>query len=246
MQLILLLISCLMTLITSLTVSTNLFLQYLELRLMLMGQIVTVINLFLRGESLWTLSPNILGSFAICLMDLYQNTVPNVDDEPDLFFILPLGFLIISLLLVQEEKFTRGFFNNTSTSDEPDFEFKFLPHFRPDLFTLVDPYTMETFNTYSLVALHGQYLYHDSESEDTEDSEDEVLDSDLDEVEVDNEVEDPLQVQLEEVLAPHVQALVLEMEDPPNEQLQGVLPPHIQALVLEIFPPGLPFLAMPG
>ena len=211
-----------------------------------MGQIVTVINLFLRGESLWTLSPNILGSFAICLMDLYQNTDPNVDDEPDLFFILPLGFLIISLLLVQEEKFTRGFFNNTSTSDEPDFEFKFLPHFRPDLFTLVDPYTGETFNTYSLVALHGQYLYHDSESEDTEDSEDEVLDSDLDEVEVDNEVEDPLHEQLEEVLAPHVQALVLEIEDPPHEQLQEVLAPHVQALVLEIFPPGLPFLAMPG
>ena len=211
-----------------------------------MGQFVTVINLFLRGESLWTLSPNILGAFAICLMDFFQNTEPNVDPEPDIFFILPLGFLIISLLLVQEEKFTHGFFSDFSTSDEPDFEFKFLPHFRPDLFTLVDPYTWETFNTYSLVALHGQYLYHDSESEDTEDSEDEVLDSDLDEVEVDNEVEDPLQVQLEEVLAPHVQALVLEMEDPPNEQLQGVLPPHIQALVLEIFPAGLPFLAMPG
>ena len=243
MQLILVLISCLMTLITSLTVSTNLFLQYLELRLMLMGQIVTVINLFLRGESLWTLSPNILGSFAICLMDLYQNTDPNVDDEPNLFFILPLGFLIISLLQVQEEKFTRGFFNNTSTSDEPDFEFKYLPSFRPDLFTLVDPFTGETFNTYSLVALHGQYLYHDSESEDTED---EVLDSDLDEEEEDNEAENPLQVQLEEVLAPHVQALVLEMEDPPNEQPQGVLPPHIQALVLEIFPHGLPLLAMPG
>ena len=213
---------------------------------MLLGQFVTVVNLFLRGESLWRLSPNIFGVFAICLMDFFQNTEPNVDAEPDIFFILPLGFLIISLLQVQEEKFTWGFFNNTSTSDEPDFEFKFLPHFRPDLFTLVDPYTMETFNTYSLVALHGQYLYHDSESEDTEDSEDEVLDSDLDEVEVDNEVEDPLQVQLEEVLAPHVQPLVLEMEDPPNEQLQGVLAPHVQALVLEIFPPGLPFLAMPG
>ena len=110
----------------------------------------------------------------------------------------------------------------TSTCDEPDFEFKFLPHFRPDLFTLVDPSTGETFNTYSLVALHGQCLYHDSDdSEDSED--DEVLDSDLDEVEVDDEVEDPLHEQLEEVLAPHV-----------------------QALVLEIFPPGLPFLAMPG
>ena len=127
MQLILVFISCLMTLITSLTVSTDLFLQYLELRLMLMGQIVTVINLFLRGESLWTLSPNILGSFAICLMDLYQNTDPNVDDEPNLFFILPLGFLIISLLQVQEEKFTRGFFNNTSTSEEPDSSLSIFP-----------------------------------------------------------------------------------------------------------------------
>ena len=243
MQLILLLISCLMTLITSLTVSTNLFLQYLELRLMLMGQIVTVINLYLRGESLWTLSPNILGSLAICLMDLYQNKDSNVDDEPNLFFIIPLGFLIISLLQVQEEKFTRGFFNNISASDEPGFEFKYLPNFRPDLFTLVDPFTGESFNTYSLAALHGQYLYHDSESEDTEN---EALDSDLDEEEEGNEAEDPFQIQLEEVLAPHVQALVLEMEDPPNDQLQGVLPPHIQALVLEIFPHGLPLLAMPG
>ena len=243
MQLILVLISCLMTLITSLTVSTDLFLQYLELRLMLMGQIVTVINLYLRGESLWTLSPNILGSLAICLMDLYQNKDSNVDDEPNLFFIIPLGFLIISLLQVQEEKFTRGFFNNISTSDEPDFEFKYLPNFRPDLFTLVDPFTGESFNTYTLAALHGQYLYHDSDSEDTEA---EALDSDLDEEEEGNEAEDPFQIQLEEVLAPHVQALVLEMEDPPNVQLQGVLPPHIQALVMEIFPAGLPFLAMPG
>ena len=215
-----------------------------------MGQIVTVINLFLRGESLWTLSPNILGAFAICLMDFFQNTEPNVDAEPDIFFILPLGYLIISLLLVNEEKFTRGFFSDSSTSDEPDFEFKFLPHFRPDLFSLVDPYTGETFNTYSLVALHGQYLYHDSDdsedSEDSEDSDNEILDSDLDEVEVDDEVQDPLHEQLEEVLAPHVQALVLEVEDPLHEQLEEVLAPHVQALVLEIFPPGLPFLAMPG
>ena len=89
---------------------------------------------------------------------------------------------------------------------------------------MVDPFTGESFNTYSLVALHGQYLYQTHDSEDSEDSEDdEVPDSDLDEVEVDDEVEDPLHEQLEEVLAPHV-----------------------QALVLEIFPPGLPFLAMPG
>ena len=226
MQLILVLISCLLILFTSLTVSTSLFLQYLEIRLILLGQFVTVLNLFLRGESLWRLSPNIFGVFAICLMDFFQTTEPTEpNSEPNTFFIIPLGFLIIALILVDEEKFTRGLFSDSSTSDEQAFEFKFLPHFRPDLFSLVDPYTGESFNTYSLVALHGQYLYHDSDdSEDSEDSEDdEVLDSDLDEVEVDDEVEDPLHEQLEEVLAPHV-----------------------QALVLEIFPPGLPFLALPG
>ena len=219
MQLILLLISCLLILFTSLTVSTSLFLQYLEIRLILLGQFVTVVNLFLRGESLWRLSPNIFGVFAICLMDFFQTTEPtepNADAEPDTFFILPLGYLIISLLLVDEEKFTRGLVSDSSTSDEQAFEFKFLPHFRPDLFSLVDPYTGESFNTYSLVALHGQYLHQtDSDSED-----DEVLDSDLESI---DEVEEHLHEQLEEVLAPHV-----------------------QALVWEIFPPDLPFLALPG
>ena len=219
MQLILLLISCLLILFTSLTVSTSLFLQYLEIRLILLGQFVTVVNLFLRGESLWRLSPNIFGVFAICLMDFFQNTEPNVDAEPDTFFILPLGFLIISLLLVDEKKFTRGLFTDSSTSDEQAFEFKFLPHFRPDLFSLVDPYTGDSFNTYSLVALHGQCLYYDSE--DSEDSEDgEVLDSDLEAID--------------------------EVEDHLHEQLEDVLAPHVQALVWEIFPPGLPFLALPG
>ena len=220
MQLILLLFSCLLILFTSLTVNSSLFLQYLEIRLLVLGQFVTVLNLFLRGESLWRLSPNIFGVFAICLMDFFQTTEPtepNDDAEPDTFFILPLGFLIISLLLVDEEKFTRGLVSDSSTSNEQAFEFKFLPHFRPDLFSLVDPYTGESFNTYSLVALHGQYLYqtHDSDSED-----DEVLDSDLESI---DEVEEHLHEQLEEVLAP-----------------------HIEALVWEIFPPDLPFLALPG
>ena len=218
MQLILLLISCLLILFTSLTVSTSLFLQYLEIRLILLGQFVTVLNLFLRGESLWRLSPNIFGVFAICLMDFFQTTEPTEpNSEPNTFFIIPLGFLIIALILVDEEKFTRGLFSDSSTNVEQAFEFKFLPHFRPDLFTLVDPFTGESFNTYSLVALHGQYLYqtHDSDSED-----DEVLDSDLESI---DEVEEHLHEQLEEVLAP-----------------------HIEALVWEIFPPDLPFLALPG
>ena len=221
MQLILLLISCLMILFTSLTVSTNLFLQYLEIRLILLGQFVTVVNLFLRGESLWSLSPNILGAFAICLMDFFQTTEPTEpNSEPNTFFIIPLGYLIIALILVDEEKFTRGLFSDSPTNVETDFKFKFLPHFRPDLFTLVDPYTGESFNTYSLVALHGQYLHqtHDSDSED-----DDVVDYDLDSLSTIDEVEEHLHEQLEEVLAP-----------------------HIEALVWEIFPPDLPLLALPG
>ena len=155
MQLILLLFSCLLILFTSLTVNSSLFLQYLEIRLLILGQFVTVLNLFLRGESLWRLSPNIFGVFAICLMNFFQTTTeptePNA--EPNTFFIIPLGYLIIALILVDEEKFTRGLFSDSSTNDEQAFEFKFLPHFRPDLFSLVDPYTGESFNTYSLVAL---------------------------------------------------------------------------------------------
>ena len=189
---------------------------------MVLGQFVTVLNLFLRGESLWRLSPNIFGVFAICLMNFFQTTTeptePNA--ETNTFFIIPLCYLIISLILVDEEKFTRGLFSDSSTNLEQDFEFKFLPHFRPDLFTLVDPYTGESFNTYSLVALHGQYLYqtHDSDSED-----DDVVEYDLDSLSTIDEVEEHLHEQLEEVLAP-----------------------HIEALVWEIFPPDLPLLALPG
>ena len=223
MQLLLLLFSCLLILFTSLTVNSCLFVQYLEIRLLVLGQLVTVLNLFLRGESLWRLSPNIFGVFAICLMNFFQTTTePNAEPnaEPNTFFIIPLGYLIIALLLVDEEKFVRGLFSDSSTNVEQDFEFKFLPHFRPDLFTLVDPYTGESFNTYSLVALHGQYLYqtHDSDSED-----DDVVDSDLDSLSTIDEVEEHLHEQFEEFLAP-----------------------HIEALVWEIFPPNLPLLALPG
>ena len=223
MQLILLLFSCLLILFTSLTVNSSLFVQYLEIRLIVLGQFVTVLNLFLRGESLWRLSPNIFGVFAICLMNFFQTTTePNAEPnaEPNTFFIIPLGYLIIALLLVDEEKFVRGLFSDSSTNVEQDFEFKFLPHFRPDLFTLVDPYTGESFNTYSLVGLHGQYLYqtHDSDSED-----DDVVDSDLDSLSTIDEVEEDLHEQFEEFLAP-----------------------HIEALVWEIFPPNLPLLALPG
>ena len=219
MQLHLLLFSCLLALFTSLTVTSCYFLQVLEIRLLVIGQLITVLNLYLRGENLWRLSINIFAVLAICLMSFYQTTTePNA--SPNIFFLIPLGYLIIALLLVDEDKFVRGLFSHSSTPVEHDFEFKYLPKFRPDLFTLFDPYTGESFNTYSLVGLHGQYLYrsHDSDSEDSD-----IVDSDLDSLSTISEVEEDLHEQFEEFLAP-----------------------HIEALVWEIFPPNLPPLALPG
>ena len=219
MQLLLLLFSCLLILFTSLTVNSCLFLQYLEIRLLVLGQLVTVLNLYLRGENLWRLSINIFAVFAICLMSFYQTTTePNA--SPNIFFLIPLGYLIIALLLVDEDKFVRGLFSHSSTPVESDFEFKNLPKFRPDLFTLFDPYTGESFNTWSLAGLHGQYLYRSDDS-DSEDSD--IVDSDPDSLSTISEVEEDLHEQFEEFLAP-----------------------HIEGLIWEIFPPNLPPLALPG
>ena len=219
MQLLLLLFSCLLILFTSLTVNSCLFVQYLEIRLLVLGQLVTVLNLYLRGENLWRLSINIFAVLAICLMSFYQTTTePNA--SPNIFFLIPLGYLIIALLLVDEDKFVRGLFSHSSTPVENDFEFKNLPKFRPDLFTLFDPYTGESFNTWSLAGLHGQYLYRSDDS-DSEDSD--IVDSDPDSLSTISEVEEDLHEQFEEFLAP-----------------------HIEGLIWEIFPPNLPPLALPG
>ena len=219
MQLHLLLFSCLLALFTSLTVTSCYFLQVLEIRLLVIGQLITVLNLYLRGENLWRLSINIFAVLAICLMSFYQTTTePNA--SPNIFFLIPLGYLIIALLLVDEDKFVRGLFSHSSTPVENDFEFKNLPKFRPDLFTLFDPYTGESFNTWSLAGLHGQYLYRSDDS-DSEDSD--IVDSDPDSLSTISEVEEDLHEQFEEFLAP-----------------------HIEALIWEIFPPNLPPLALPG
>ena len=219
MQLHLLLFSCLLALFTSLTVTSCYFLQVLEIRLLVIGQLITVLNLYLRGENLWRLSINIFAVLAICLMSFYQTTTePNA--SPNIFFLIPLGYLIIALLLVDEDKFVRGLFSHSSTPVENDFEFKNLPKFRPDLFTLFDPYTGESFNTWSLAGLHGQYLYRSDDS-DSEDSD--IVDSDPDSLSTISEVEEDLHEQFEEFLAP-----------------------HIEGLIWEIFPPNLPPLALPG
>ena len=219
MQLHLLLFSCLLALYTSLTVTSCYFLHVLEIRLLVIGQLITVLNLYLRGENLWRLSINIFAVLAICLMSFYQTTTePNA--SPNIFFLIPLGYLIIALLLVDEDKFVRCLFSHSSTPVENDFEFKNLPKFRPDLFTLFDPYTGESFNTWSLAGLHGQYLYRSDDS-DSEDSD--IVDSDPDSLSTISEVEEDLHEQFEEFLAP-----------------------HIEALIWEIFPPNLPPLALPG
>ena len=229
MQLHLLLFSCLLALFTSLTVTSCYFLQVLEIRLLVIGQLITVLNLYLRGENLWRLSINIFAVLAICLMSFYQTTTePNA--SPNIFFLIPLGYLIIALLLVDEDKFVRGLFTQSSTPVENHFEFRNLPKFRPDLFTLFDPYTGESFNTWSLARLHGQYLYRTDDS-DSEDSDSGDSDSgDFDSVDSD----------------PDSLSTISEVEEDLHEQLEQFLAPHIEGLIWEIFPPNLPPLALPG
>ena len=206
MQLHLLLFACLLALFTSLTVTSCYFLQVLEIRLFIIGQLITAWNLYLRGENLWRLSINIFAVLAIFLMSFYQTpSEPNA--SPNIFIHIPLGYLIVAILLVDEDKFVRGLFSNSSTPVENDFEFRNLPKFRPDLFTLYDPYTGESFNTWTLSQLHGQMLFS------TEDSDD--PDSDLDSLSTISEEEEDLQEHLEQFLAPHLEGLIWEIF-PPN------------------------------
>ena len=219
MQLHLLLFSCLHALFTSLTVTSCYFLQVLEIRLFFIGQLITALNLYLRGENLWRLSINIFAVLAIFLMSFFQTpSEPNA--SPNIFILIPLGYLIIAILLVDEDKFVRGLFSNSSTPVENHFEFRNLPKFRPDLFTLFDPYTGESFNTWSLARLHGQMLYRTDDS-DPDDSDSDDSDSDS-------------------------LSTISEEEEDLHEQFEEFLAPHIEALIWEIFPPNLPPLALPG
>ena len=139
-------------------------------------------------------------------MSFFQTpSEPNA--SPNIFILIPLGYLIIAILLVDEDKFVRGLFSNSSTPVENDFEFKNLPKFRPDLFTLYDPYTGESFNTWTLARLHGQMLYR------TDDSDSD--DSDSDSLSTISEEEEDLQEHLEQFLAPHLEGLILDIF-PPN------------------------------
>ena len=219
MQLHLLLFVCLLALFTSLTVTSSYFLQVLEIRLFIIGQLITTWNLYCRGENLWRLSINIFAVLALFLMSFYQT--PSDPNAPvNIFILIPLAYLLVAILLVDETKFVRGLFSNSSTPVENHFEFRNLPKFRPDLFTLYDPYTGESFNTWTLARLHGQMLYRTDDS-DSDDSDSD--DSDSDSLSTISEVEEDL-----------------------HEHLEQFLAPHLEGLIWEIFPPNLPPLALPG
>ena len=206
MRLHLLLFVCLLALFTSLTVTSSYFLQVLEIRLFIIGQLITTWNLYCRGENLWRLSINIFAILALFLMSFYQT--PSDPNAPlNIFILIPLAYLLVAILLVDETKFVRGLFSNSSTPVENDFEFRNLPKFCPHLFTLYDPYTGESFNTWTLSQLHGQMLFS------TEDSD---SDSDSDSLStISEDPEEDLQDHLEQFLAPHLEGLILDIF-PPN------------------------------
>ena len=220
MQLYLLLIACIISLATSISVSSLFLLNALETRLLLLGQLITTWDLFCRGETLWRLSVNLIAIVFLSLMCL--NPSPTAQDEPpNLFILLPLAYLAVAILLVDPSKHKRRLFTPfTPLSDNPDssIEFRKLPYYAPHLFTLVDPYQDSdddnSLNTWPMAQLHGALLHGDGDSSlDESESSDDSLST----------IEEEVQDNLEELLAPHL------------EELLG-----------EIFPPHLPPLALPG
>ena len=221
MQLYLLLIACIVSLATSISVSTPFLLNALETRLLLLGQLITTWDLFCRGMTLWRLSINLIAIVFLSFMCL--NPSPTAQNEPpNLFILLPLAYLAVAILLVDQSKHKRRLFTPfTPLSDNTDtsIEFRQLPYFAPHLFTLVDQYSDEdnSFNTWHLAQLHGALLHGDGDEYVTESESEGSVDS------LSTIAEEEVQDNMEELLAPHL------------EELLG-----------EIFPPHLPPLALPG
>ena len=220
MQLYLLLIACIVSLATSLSVPSLYLLNALETRLLLLGQCIMAWELFCRGETLKLLSVNLIAIaflFGMC----FKFTPTAQDEPPNLFILLALAYLAVAILLVDPLKQTRTVLTpSTPLSDNPDncIEFRKLPYYAPHLFTLVDPYQDSdddnSMNTWPMAQLHGALLHGDGDSslDDSESSDDSL-----------STIEEEVQDHLEELLAPHL------------EELLG-----------EIFPPHLPPLALPG
>ena len=167
--------------------------------------------------TLWRLSINLIAIVFLSFMCI--NPSPTAQNEPpNLFILLPLAYLAVAILLVDQSKHKRRLFTPfTPISDNADtsIEFSKLPYFAPHLFTLVDQDSDEdsSFNTWHLAQLHGVLLHGHGDESESESSVDSLS----------NIEEEVVQDNLEELLAP-----------------------HLEELVGEIFPPHLPPLALPG
>ena len=118
MHLYLWLFVCLLSLFTSLTVTSTYFLNVLEIRLLVIGQVITSWNLYCRGENLWRLSINIFAIFALFLMSF--SPTPSEPNAPvNTFILIPLAYLLVAILLVDETKFVRCLLYTSDAADDP-------------------------------------------------------------------------------------------------------------------------------
>ena len=221
MQLHLLLIACVLSLATSLSVPSAYLLNALEARLFLLGQTIMVWELYCRGESLKLLSVNIAAM--VFLFSMCFKFSPTTPDEPtNVFILLALAYLGLTILLVDPLKHSRTLLASSSPpADDPNdcIEWRKLPFYAPHIFRIVDPFEdsdedSSMLQPLPMAQLHGVLLHGDGDSSlsDSESSDS----SDLSTIEEEQD-------HLEELLAPHL------------EELLG-----------ELFPPHLPPLALPG
>ena len=221
MKLHLLLIACVLSLATSLSVPSVYLLNALEARLFLLGQTIMVWELYCRGESLKLLSVNIAAM--VFLFSMCFKFSPTTHDEPtNVFILLALAYLGLTILLVDPLKHSRTLLASSSPpSDDPNdcIEWRKLPFYAPHIFRIVDPFEdsdedSSMLQPLPMAQLHGVLLHGDGDSSlsDSESSDS----SDLSTIEEEQD-------HLEELLAPHL------------EELLG-----------ELFPPHLPPLALPG
>ena len=199
----LLLLACVISLSTSLTVPDILFLNALEARLFLLGQAILVWELWCRGESWKLLSVHMA---ALCfLFTMSFSMSPTTPNEPTNFFIilslLYLGFVIV---IVDPDKHKRSLMDPSPSPVVDPFsgiEWQQLPLFAPQIFKIVDPYENsdeedQMLQPLPMAQLHGHYFHGDSSSSSDSDS-----DSDLSTIHEDyNEQEEAL----DEGLPPHL------------------------------------------
>ena len=200
----LLLLACVLSLSTSLTVPDTFFLNALEARLFLLGQAIMVWELWCRGESWKLLSVNMA---ALCFLFTMSFTInPTIPSEPtNIFIILSLIYLGFVILIVDPLKHKRSLLVPSTPPPVDPFaciEWQQLPLFAPQIFRIVDPYEdsdeeSQMLQPLPMAQLHGHYFHGDSSSSFDSDS-----DSDSSTIHEDyNELEEALD---EGLLPPHL------------------------------------------